>query len=281
MRQSGVLEPAALECGELGQRDGVVRDRSRRQSIGLVVQAKLLQVLERGGEVGGGGPGRAVLGRRLQASGGRHLWAAGFQGEQAGQVDDRGGSVGLEVDPAMVVAAQVVEEPERWAPPEGRHGQAAEEPPVAGGLADDPPKRRLGLQLAVELAEVDVGGRGQHRVLLRLLDPADELLLPGPQRDPPGRVGGHDVAGAADKPALLQGGRQVLGQGGEPAVGPRWGAIGHHQGVVLVGAERALPAAAAAEDQQRVRARRRAERRLAVTSGTRHRGHHGRWLRTG
>jgi hypothetical protein len=28
----------------------------------------------------------------------------------------------------------------------------------------------------------------------------------------------------------------VLGQGGEPAVGPRWGVISHHQGVVLVGA---------------------------------------------
>ena len=194
--------------------------------FGLVAQAQLLQVLERGGEVGGGGPGRAVLGRRLEPSGGRHLWAADFQGEQAGQVDDRGGAVGLEVDPALVVAAQVMEEPERWAPPEGRHGQAAEEPPVAGGLADDPPKRRLGLQLAVELAEVEVGGRGQHRVLLRLLDPADELLLPGPQRHPPGRVGGHDVARAADEAALLQGGRQVLGQGGEPVCRPP---VGRHR----------------------------------------------------
>jgi hypothetical protein len=48
--ESGVLEPAALEGGELGQGDGVVRDRSCRQSLGLVVQAKLLQVLEGGGE---------------------------------------------------------------------------------------------------------------------------------------------------------------------------------------------------------------------------------------
>jgi hypothetical protein len=119
----------------------------------------------------------------------------------------------------------------------------------------------------VELAEVEVGGRGEHRGLLRFLDPAEELLLPGPERDSPGWVGGHDVARAADEPALLEGGRQVLGQGGEPAIGPRWGAIGHHQGVVLVGAERALPAGPAAQDEERVRAWGRPERRLAVASG--------------
>jgi hypothetical protein len=60
-----------------------------------------------------------------------------------GQVDDRRGSVRLEVDPAVVVAVQVVQEPQRWASPEGRRGQAAEEASVAGGVAGDPPKRRL------------------------------------------------------------------------------------------------------------------------------------------
>jgi hypothetical protein len=40
--ESGVLEPAALERGELGQGDGIVRDRSRGQLIGLVAQAQLL-----------------------------------------------------------------------------------------------------------------------------------------------------------------------------------------------------------------------------------------------
>jgi hypothetical protein len=71
-------------------------------------------------------------------------------------------------------------------------------------MAGDPPERCLGVEVAVELAEVEVGGRGEHRVLVWLLYPADELLLPGPQRDPPGRVGGHDVARAADEPALFQ-----------------------------------------------------------------------------
>jgi hypothetical protein len=41
----------------------------------------------------------------------------GVQCEQARQVDDRGGSVRLEVDLALVIAAQVVQEPERRAAP--------------------------------------------------------------------------------------------------------------------------------------------------------------------
>jgi hypothetical protein len=52
-----------------------------------VAQAQLLQVLEGGGEVGGGGPGRAVVGRRPQPIGGGHRRVAGIQGEQAGQVN--------------------------------------------------------------------------------------------------------------------------------------------------------------------------------------------------
>src|SRR4029450_10679218 len=111
--------------GELGQGDGIVREGARGQSIGLVAQAQLLQVLEGGGEVGGGGPGRAVIGPPLQPSGGGHPRIAGIQSEQAGQVDNRRGAVRLEVDPAMVVAAQMVQEPERGGPPEGGPGGAA------------------------------------------------------------------------------------------------------------------------------------------------------------
>ena len=99
------------------------------------------------------------------------------------------------------------------------------------------------------------------------LDPAGELVLPGPQRHPPGRVGGHDVAGAAGQAAALQGGGQPFGHGREPGVGPRWRVVGQGQGVVLVGAEGALPAGAAAEHEQRVRAGRRAQLRLGVADG--------------
>jgi hypothetical protein len=44
------------------------------------------------------------------------------------------------------------------------------------------------------------------------------------------------------------------GQGREPGVGSRRGVVGHHQGMVLVGAQRAFLAGAAAQHQQRIRA---------------------------
>ena len=95
-------------------------------------------------------------------------------------------------------------------------GQAAEEPPVAGRLADHRPQRRLGVQVAMELAEVEEDGRIQQRLLLGLLDPAAELVLPGAAAGRAWLGWWPDVAGTAGQAAALQGRRQVLGQGREP-----------------------------------------------------------------
>jgi hypothetical protein len=65
----------------------------------------------------GHGASAAQPGPNDQASGGGHHRGPGVQCEQARQVDDRGGSVRLEVDLALVIAAQVVQEPERRAAP--------------------------------------------------------------------------------------------------------------------------------------------------------------------
>jgi hypothetical protein len=51
----GVLDPAALEHGELGQGDDVVGRVSCGQAADLVAEADLLEVLERRREVGRGG----------------------------------------------------------------------------------------------------------------------------------------------------------------------------------------------------------------------------------
>ena len=61
------------------------------------------------------------------------------------------------------------------------------------------------------------------------------------QRDAPGRVGGHHVARAAGQAAALQRRRQVLGQGREPLAGAGGRVIGQHQRVVLVAAQGGLP----------------------------------------
>jgi glycine/D-amino acid oxidase-like deaminating enzyme len=58
-------------------------------------------------------------------------------------------------------------------------GQAAEEAPVAGRPPDHRPQRVLGVQLAVELPEVEEDGRVQRRLLLRFVDPPAEPVLPG------------------------------------------------------------------------------------------------------
>ena len=233
-----------------------------------MAEADLLKVLERRGEVGRGGlAGRAVLGRGPQAGDRGRGMAARFQREQPGQVDDRGDTVCLEVDPASVLAPQVAREAQRRPAAQGSRGQPAEELPAAGGPADHPPQPFLDVQVAVDLPEVEEDRRLEQRLLLRPLDPAGELLLPRPQRRPPGRVGGHDVAGTAGEATALQGDGQPLGQRREPVACPRREVVGEDQRVVLVGAERRLAAGAAAQDKQRIRARRWPEGRLAVTGG--------------
>jgi hypothetical protein len=193
--------------------------------------------------------------------------AAGFQREQPGQVDDRGDAVCLEIDPASVLATEVARESRgRPAEHDGR-GQSAEELPAAGGQADHPPQPLLDVQVAVDLPEVEEGRRVEQRVLLRPFDPAGEQLLPRPQRHPPGRVGGHDVAGAAGEATAFEGDGQPLGQRREPVGCPRRGVVGEDQRVVLVGAERRLATGAAAQDKQRIRARRWPEGRRAVMGG--------------
>jgi hypothetical protein len=131
---------------------------------------------------------------------------------------------------------QLAQEAERRSAAQRRPGQTAEEAPVAGRSPDHRPQRCLGVQLAVELAEVEEDGRLQQRLLLGLLDPAGELVLPGTTRDAPGRVGGHHSARAAGQATALQRHRQVLGQGREPLAGAAGRVVGQHQGVVLIGA---------------------------------------------
>jgi hypothetical protein len=161
-------------------------------------------------------------------------------------------------------------------PRPGAPGTGGRRPPQR-----DPPQRLLGVQLAVQLPEVEEGRRLEQGVLLRLLDPVDEPVLPGRQWHPTGRVGGHHVAGAAGEAAAFQGRRQRFGQGREPAVGSRRGGVGHHQGRVLVGAQRAFLAGAAAQHQQRIRAWRRPQGRLGVARSPHIGAHRGRWPRTG
>ena len=151
---------------------------------------------------------------------------------------------------------------------------------LAAGLDPDTPVRQvMTTPLHTMPAEASLGelllamvDRGVHHLplirqggLVGMVTDTD--LLREESRHPPGRVGGHDVARAAGEPAALQGGCQPLGQGLEPGVGARRRVVGQHQGVVLVAAQRGFPAGAAAEDQQRVRARGRPERRLAVPGG--------------
>jgi hypothetical protein len=75
-------------------------------------------------------------------------------------------------------------------PAVGRRRNAAtarrpEEPAVAGHPPDDPPQRLLGGQVAVQLPEVKEDRRLEQGILLRLLDPAGEPVLPHAQWRPP------------------------------------------------------------------------------------------------
>jgi hypothetical protein len=60
----GVLEPAALQRPQVGQRDHVVGGRAGLQLAGLAAQADLLEIVEGGYQVGGGPADRAALGCR-------------------------------------------------------------------------------------------------------------------------------------------------------------------------------------------------------------------------
>ena len=164
--------------------------------------------------------------------------------------------------------------PRRWCRnPSGGRRQRAATASGRGTAGCRRPGRRsaevalLGVEFAVELAKVEVGGRGEHRVLLRLLYPAEELLLPGPQWDPPGRGWWSAMSpGQRTSPhcssVAARCSARAANQSSAPGAAPSATTRAWSWSV----RERALPAGPAAEDEERVRAWGRPER-LAVTSG--------------
>ena len=187
---------------------------------------------------------------------------------QPRQVDDGGQAAHLQVDQIAAVAlargADLAEKADRRPHLQRVRGQVGQEQAVAARglehLAAQPFQQR---GIAVHGAQVEEHAGEHQRLGLGRAGPAPEQAAPGGDRLPPGVGARHHLARAVDVAAGVE---PVVDEAGEfaevAAVRAGVVAVGHDQGVVLVGARGLLLPGLAAGRHPHIGHGRRAERRL-------------------
>ena len=164
------------------------------------------------------------------------------QGQHPGDLDDRPDTAALDVEGGSVgpllLQDETAEEAQRRLVLDGSLRQVGEEElggrrlleEVLAQLVEQP-------RVAIDRAHVEEDARSENRVGHRLGQPGGELLLPTVERDPPPRIGRHDIARAPRVAAFDEGVAHEARQRLEVCRVLGLDVVVEDEGVVLVGSQ--------------------------------------------